>query len=268
MAAIIYFEERVVLKNYPSYTILADQSFTIEHLFIRYNNTTLPMSSENIALIEKIWGNKKNASKNNNTTLFNSNLFRLDRLETSHSNTVMHLSNTSYKDYVGTRDPSYQGFRSNAIGTAILPILSDGHIPLGRRSMNADANPGKLFTFGGFFENPNDINGKTGCPCIFKCALRELEEELATSFKKIKLTGLGVVYDNTLCHPEVSFLAEIPMTRDEIKNLNWNIELSSLIFIRPSEISNLIFSHYSEITPTLIGGLKLLENFIKMRRQS
>lgn len=253
-----------MLKNFPGYTILADKSFTIEDLIIQYNNTTWPMSSESVALIEKTWEDKKAESKKNHTNLFNSNLFRLDKLEHSSSNTIMHLSNTSYKAYVGTRDYSYQGFRSNAIGTAILPILSDGYIPLGLRSMDADANPGKFFTFGGFFENPNDINTKTGCPCIFKCALRELEEELATSFKGMNLTGLGVVYDNVLCHPEVSFLAEMPMTRDEVKKLNWSIELSSLIFIHISEISNLISSRYLEIAPSLIGGLKLLENFIEV----
>ncbi len=219
-------------------------------------------SATDKATIEANWSARMQKAQDAGQCLYDSDLFRLHSVIANDEMVHLHLGDTSYKEYVTTRHPACSMERADPIGTGIIITTVDGFIPVGHRSPSAEVNPGYLFTFGGFFERSVDIDPDTGQPNPFRCVMREVYEETGLALSMEHLTCLGIVYDEKNCHPELSFLCSVPLTKSELATLNWRHELSDLSFVPVKTLDSFIDQHKNQMVDSLVGGFHLF----KMRR--
>lgn len=203
--------------------------------------------------IEKTWQDRVNSTDAN---IFDGAIFSLEGMKSLSDGLNITCSLTSYKYYVGTRNPNKVISRADPIGTIIVPVTADGYVPVGMRSESAEANPGKYFTFGGYFDPIYDTDDG-GTPDITKCIRRELHEELGCTITVDDIALLGVIYDNVFCHPEVCAMVHLKETSSDLLRMNWMEELQSLEYLGISD--RVIVSHIKEemMAPALGSALTL-----------
>ncbi len=209
------------------------------------------------ATLDEVWKGRMKSAEISGQKLYNSSLFGLNSIaENVDGRLQIIVHRTDYAGYVASRSPTSALPRANPIGTSIVPITTDGFIPIGKRSSDAEVNPGKLFTFGGFFDADKDI--RNGNPNVFQCIIREIKEELGIKLKLESIQLIAIVNDSIFIHPEFCFLTQIGETKDEIKNADWMAELSSIEFVKIENLKKFLKYNEMEFTPTLFGGLHSL----------
>ncbi len=207
--------------------------------------------------IKSRWEEQLQMASEYGRTLFSSNLFRLDSAEKRDDELRINLGDTDYRDYVGTRRPDDIGIRANPVGTLVIAITNDGYMPMGWRALSLDVNPGRLFTFGGFFDRALDI-AADGEPDIFACARREMNEELPSAPIE-SLKCLGILYDNQHAHPEIVMLASLGISRNALVALpTWSDEVESTILVHRDEAHDFVKKPGSLACPTLIAAFEAL----------
>ena len=206
--------------------------------------------------IDLTWKERRAVALQRGVSVFNAPLIRLNEFQ-SDNNGALHieLGNTDYRQYIGTRSPDFTGQRANPIGTCIIPITSDGFIPLGRRSLQAEVNAGKYFTFGGFLEADTDM--RDGVPDLFACMQREMHEETGLTISPDNLMLIGVINDLIHCHPEFSFISRLDVDSVMFRNMLWQNELNSLSFVAVEGLPDFVARNSTEIVPTLRGALNI-----------
>jgi 8-oxo-dGTP pyrophosphatase MutT (NUDIX family) len=148
--------------------------------------------------------------------------------------------------------------RSDPIGTSAIVLTNDGYIPLGRRALSLDVNPGRIFTFGGFFDSLLD-RGASLRPDLFACFRREFEEETGLSLGSSNMDLLGIVYDNVHPHPEaVAMIQPATIGAKDILDCRWQEELESLEVVHLTSLKAFVREHRLDITEGLLGGLEQL----------
>lgn len=248
----------------PTYRILLDRSFTRRSLSVDYQPHvwSADRSDGETCHIDELWQQRELRSRAEGRDLYDSELYRLDSFSVRPEGIALHLGDTSYKEYVATRHPSCTMKRADPIGTAIIPISADGFIPVGRRSSKAEVNPGRFFTFGGFFDRQQDCDRNTGLPDLFHCAQREVKEEFGLALTEEALEGLGIVYDELSCHPEISFGCRLPLAKTDLHELDWSSELADLTFVHVGDLEHFVRDNEEEITSTLVGGFALFSKWM------
>lgn len=232
---------------------ISEQQLTVNYDLAQF---CADISDDEQSLIDVAWQKRREHAIQNGVSVFNAPLIRLSRHIPGNDGTLhLELGKTDYKQYIGTRSPSFSGSRANPIGTCLLPITSDGFIPLGMRSPNADVNAGKYFTFGGFLDA--NIDMKHGIPDVFSCMRREMQEETGLTISNENLWLIGIVDDLIFCHPEFSFLSYLDIDSNSFRETTWQNELSSLTFIAVDDVHNFVATNNDRIVPTLLGTLNI-----------
>ncbi len=209
------------------------------------------------AAITERWGQMLERAEELGRSLYDTPLYRLGAFEEKDGGLVLSYGLTSYRAYATTRDlgpKRLHHHNADPIGTALLAITVDGLVPIGRRSQSAEVNPGRFFTFGGFF----DVNEDTqqGKPDVFNCAAREWSEETGLAINREQMDLLSIVYGRRHPHPEIAFMVMIPETADELRDANWRAELSDLTFVPVGELQAFAAKHAHEFTDTLLGAIE------------
>lgn len=248
------------------FDILARGLYRRDRLDITYNSSLHISITPSIQQwMDALWQQKLAIAHKKGTRLFDSQLFRLEQA-TASSDGMLHLvlGNTSYKEYVTTREPDFASGRnrselSNALGVCSVVETSDGSILLDKRQ-GVDAYVGRYHVIGGFFERDldstsmSDTTATTVQPNPFAAISREIREETGIQSADIREQYcLGAVYDVTLPHCELCFLTRlnIPLqevhTRvpeeDEIKQLH-------TLHVTAESLRDFIFTNHGNISPT------------------
>lgn len=178
-----------------------------------------------------------------NPSAFDGKLLGLDAIRRSTpDHLLLAVRETSFSDYVATRDPSYRESsfgvaRASPIGITSVVVSSDGVAVVTKRSEKADQNPGMLYFVGGYAEGVSD---EVLPDAIGENAVREIEEELGIG-GVTSLTVLGVAVDRTYCHPEVflvaNVVADIHAIAESWRRARGRDEASSLM---PEPMTNLL----------------------------
>jgi hypothetical protein len=207
------------------------------------------------ARIDQHWAREQDVAEGSGRMLYSSDIFRLADCVVEDGQLLLRLGDTCYKDYVGTRDPALEATRANPLGSVVVPITSDGFVPLGRRSPRLDINPGRLFTFGGFFDMALDWTAAQ--PDVFACIRREIREELVGA-EADELYCIGVMYDLSHPHPEIAFSATLDKTRAELQGSGlWSDEVNEMIMVPRQEVTAFLAEHRAQVCDTLVGALEL-----------
>ncbi|TMD67358.1 MAG: NUDIX hydrolase, partial [Chloroflexi bacterium] len=145
----------------------------------------------------------------------------------------LHLifGDTSYKEYVTTREPEFARGRdrqqlSNALAVCSVVETTDGHILLDKRQ-GVDVYAGRYHVIGGFFERDLDTSTTTATsatsatsatnPDPFAAIRREIREETGIQAADIAQQHcLGVVYDLATPHAELCFLTRLNIPLNEV----------------------------------------------------
>ncbi|HVB23281.1 MAG TPA: NUDIX hydrolase [Ktedonobacteraceae bacterium] len=251
------------------FDILARGLYSRDQLDITYNPLLHMAITPSIQQwMDTLWQQKLAIAREKGTRLFDSQLFRLEQAAASPDGTLhLVLGNTSYKEYVTTREPDYAHGHSrpelsNALSVCSVVETSDDYILLDKRE-GVDTYVGRYHVIGGFFERALDSTSMTSMtgmsskevqPDPFAAITREIREETGIQPADIREQYcLGTVYDLTLPHCELCFLTRlnIPLqevhTRvpeeDEIKQLH-------TLHVTKESLRDFIFTNHGNISPT------------------
>jgi hypothetical protein len=177
--------------------------------------------------IESAW---QSAKSRLGDRLFDGKMCRLERFEAARGEPAesasgkltLHVSQTSYRIFVGTNF-AHPGFvdefgpevMANPIGTSCLVETADHFLLLGHRNNSVAYYPNRIHPFAGTMDA--DPNSTTTLD-VFAEATRELTEELALPAQDITtITCHGIVEDLALRQPELIFTAKTTRTREQIE---------------------------------------------------
>ena len=198
---------------------------------------------------------------------------RGDPLRSPWGEEILHLifGNTSYKEYVATREPEFARGRdrqqlSNALGVCSVVETTDGHILLDKRQ-GVDVYAGRYHVIGGFFERDLDtsITNETNetnetsetnetNPDPFAAIRREIREETGIQAADIaEQYCLGVVYDLATPHAELCFLTRLNIPLHEVRQrVPEEDEIKQLLSLHTTEESlrDFILTNHGNISAT------------------
>jgi 8-oxo-dGTP pyrophosphatase MutT (NUDIX family) len=202
------------------FEILASGLYRPDQLVIRYD-PALKMSMDAAVQdwMDTLWQRKLATARERGIPLFDTPLFRLVSVESDPNGTLqLVLGNTSYKEYVTTREQQFFRARkreqlSNALAVCSVVETSDGYILLDKRQ-RVDVYTGRYHVIGGFFERGLDM---AGLPDPFRAIRREIREETGIQADDIdEQYCLGAVYDTVTPHGELCFLTRLNISLDEV----------------------------------------------------
>ncbi len=254
------------------FEILAQGLYRPEQVIITYDPTlTMPKTPEIVAWMDEVWEQKLALARANKTLLFESPLFRLIEVSAQPDDTLhLLLGDTTYKEYVTTREPvfAHVHLRSelgNALSVCSVVETSDGHILLDKRE-GVDVYVGRYHVIGGFFERGLDMAETAEQPDPFSAMRREIREETGVQLEDISAQYcLGAVYDVATPHGELCFLTQLHITLDEVRRRepeDREIKHLHSLYVTPASLHDFIMQHHGTISATgepnllLYGKLK------------
>lgn len=239
------------------FEVLARGLYRPEQVEIVYDSTLrMPLLPDQREWMDALWQAKLALARERQTRLFDSQLFRLVEAASRPDGSLhLVLGDTSYKEYVTTREPEFalhhpREERGNAIGVCSVVETSDGAILLDKRQ-GVDVYVGRYHVIGGFFERGLDTSER---PDPFQAITREIREETGIQSVDIREQYcLGAVYDLATPHAELCFLTLLNITlaevytrtpeEDEIKNLE-------SLQVTAESLRAFILSHHGRISAT------------------
>src|SRR5437763_17115581 len=163
--------------------------------------------------MDTLWQQKLAIAREKSVPLFDAQLFRLVSAGAQPGGTLqLVLGNTSYKEYVTTREPQFAQGRSrqelgNALSVCSVVETNDGYILLDKRQ-GVDVYAGRYHAIGGFFER--DLDMTTTRPDPFAAICREIREETGIQLKDISEQYCRrVVYHPTIPHTQIAILTRL-----------------------------------------------------------
>ena len=207
--------------------------------------------------MDTLWQQKLDTAQKKAVPLFDSQLFRLVSTEAREDSTLyLVLGNTSYKEYVTTREPEFARGRArqelgNALSVCSVIETNDGYILLDKRQ-GVDVYEGRYHVIGGFFER--DLDMATTQPDAFAAICREIREETGIQLKDIsEQYSLGVVYDLTTPHAEMCFLTRLNISLEEVyRRVPEEKEIQQLLslYITKGSLLHFILANHGNISAT------------------
>jgi 8-oxo-dGTP pyrophosphatase MutT (NUDIX family) len=249
------------------FEILARGLYSPEQVVITYDPALrMPVDDVVQDWMDSLWQQKLAVAREKGVPLFDAPLFRLVNVMGQMNEQVqagrpqgspLHLvmGDTSYKEYVTSREPEFfRGRRreelSNALGVCSVVETSDGYILLDRRQ-GVDVYAGRYHVIGGFFERDLDM-GKQPDP--FAAVRREIREE--TGIQASDIRGqfcLGVVYDLALPHGELCFLTELNIGLAEVRGRvpeDDEVKELSALAATVEGLRDFVLAHHGNISAT------------------
>lgn len=208
--------------------------------------------------VERRWQKKLLEAKQQQRPLFDAPLYRFVAAESADERTLqLTLGDTSYREYVITREPAFARHRKRAeLGNplAVCSVIetSDGAILLDKRQ-GVDVYVGRYHVIGGFFERSLDTTAQQQ-PDPFRAMRREIREETGILVADISAQHcLGLVYDLTTPHAELCFLTQLRIPLAEVlqrKPADQEIKTLETLYVTPESLRTFILEHHGNISAT------------------
>jgi predicted NUDIX family phosphoesterase len=215
------------------------------------------------AIIDREWKIAIRRSKKIGAPLYNGDLYRLRSWRCSNKKLHIELSDTNYKEYVGTRSRRYLKTHSikdvaNPLAVCACVITSDDKIIIGRRK-KVDVYENRLHVIGGFVDAKKDSVERI--PKIFHAIKREIVEEIGIDAKELNVIRcLGLVYDKIVPHPEMTFLVTLNLPSSEVQSKHpTDIEMGQVEFVKNTlkSLQNFVLYNHESLTPNGEANLLL-----------
>jgi hypothetical protein len=259
------------------FEILARGLYRPDQLDITYNPSLRMHTSPAIQeWMDTLWQQKLATAKQKGVPLFDSQLFRLVSTGGRADGALqLVLGNTSYKEYVTTREPEFARGRArqelgNALSVCSVVETDDGYILLDKRQ-GVDVYEGRYHVIGGFFERDRDMAATRPDP--FAAIGREIREETGIQFEDISEQHcLGVVYDLATPHAEMCFLTRLNIPLEEVyRRVPEEKEIQQLLslYITKGSLQHFVLANHGNISATgepnllMYGALRFGEEWFE-----
>jgi 8-oxo-dGTP pyrophosphatase MutT (NUDIX family) len=194
--------------------------FDRSRVVVSWRDASRLRSSDEQAEIDVSWTLAlASANRPGRPPLFDGALFRVDRADVRDGVLSLELSNTTYREYVGTRRPELRAMRgqellADPLAVCLVAETLDGYLLVERRG-SVDAHAGSRHVIGGFAERTVDVID--GLPAPFLAIERECIEETGFRPEAKNLRVIGLTYDRVIPHPELCFAGRVDATLAEIR---------------------------------------------------
>ncbi len=241
------------------FEILARGLFRPDDLAIDYDpSLTMPMTPAIQTWMEALWQEKLAAARRRHVPLYDTPLFRYVEAATTADHTLrLVLGDTSYKEYVTTRQPEFAGQHprsalGNALSVCSVVETSDDHILLDKRA-GVDVYEGRYHVIGGFFERGLDTS-RQAPPDPYAAIRREIHEETGVQPADIRQQYcLGIVYDLLTPHAELCFLTRLNISLATVlarTPLDREIKQLRSLAITAANLRAFVLDHHGNISAT------------------
>jgi len=203
------------------FVVEIDGRFAANQLFQVRVDAPRPTTSQVEEIIARTWEVEMNLAQQSGRTLYNGQIARLIRAESTESGIRLWIADTRYRDFLGTNVFNAAKvtrigceFLGDAIGTSAIVRTRDGLLVLGRRSERVAFHGGYLHTFGGMLEQ---ADRRADGYDLFSGMKREVMEELGAIDSEISDAVLiGLVRDRMILQPEILFDLDVTTTKPEL----------------------------------------------------
>jgi 8-oxo-dGTP pyrophosphatase MutT (NUDIX family) len=239
------------------YEVLAVGPFLPKQIAIQYESRAIEFSPSMLDFIEREWESKIKMYPG----MYNGLLYHLDKYEVQRNSIELHLSDTNYKEYIGTRNSLFQlkygdKWLSKPLSVGMVLVTADEQCVIGVRGGSVDSYHGKYATVAGYMDRGGDIT--YGLPDPHATVIRELFEETGVIDSEInKTVCLGFTgRKQTLA----AFLVQLNISSLELsKKTPQDIEFVRFQYIKklPDALLHFISSNEARI-PTYTGANLIL----------
>ncbi|MCE5326187.1 MAG: NUDIX hydrolase [Planctomycetaceae bacterium] len=223
--------------------------------------------------IDAAWEQALAKAARRGARLFDGPLCRLMDFSFAEGRLELHLSPTSYKQFVGTNrsDPTarlFGGTLADPLGVIALVLTSDGQILLGRRSKTVAEYPDLIHPVGGCLDwhgrdlSPGDAHAPLPDPLA--ALMTELEEETGVTAPHVSAAAcIGLVRDKRTYQPEIVYDLTVDLDAAAIRQAALTAadahEHTEMIAIPddPVDLARFIETHLCQTTPATPGALLL-----------
>jgi 8-oxo-dGTP pyrophosphatase MutT (NUDIX family) len=189
-----------------------------------------------------------------NPKSYNGPLFRVNKWSDFNSRDglqkiELHLTDTNYKEFVGTRNPEFiatfgKEQISNPLSAGAVLITKDNKLILGRRSSSIDGSKYALSVIAGYLDPQKDIlriHNKDGSDYvdfvdIFHGIEREIYEETGiAAYDVVELVCLGIIANRKENQMNIPFCGTLNISSDEvvtIRSKTQDSEFSEILFVQ------------------------------------
>jgi 8-oxo-dGTP pyrophosphatase MutT (NUDIX family) len=196
-----------------------------------YIRKRIVQDQDSLRYIDSKWS--KFLSRNPNS--FNGRLCRVDGYRIyggreNASSLELYLSDTGYREFVGTREPQFEsifgkGKMANPFSVAVILVSNDSKLLIGRRSSNTDASKSSFSVVAGYIDPEKDISDgynhvtttKMRKIDIFNAMIREIYEEIGIKEHNIKdLVCIGLIDNKKQSQINVPFYSMLDISASEV----------------------------------------------------
>jgi 8-oxo-dGTP pyrophosphatase MutT (NUDIX family) len=229
----------------------------------RYNPAPrAPHSPEEIASINRTWQERLLECQKASVPLFDGSLFRLQSHNLQNEILTLDVGITGYKEYVGTRTPSYSCTHArdelaNPLAVCAVVLTSDAKILIEKRA-GTDVYAGRYHVIGGYADRDKDFHASQFNP--FEAIAREVNEETGLALSPDSFLCSGLAYDVLTPHPELCFVAHAPHSHqvaDAHKNSDGEIRTLEFLDDSPDSLENFLRQHHTQVSATGEAALLL-----------
>ncbi|WP_151755891.1 NUDIX hydrolase [Dictyobacter vulcani] len=237
----------------------------------------LLLPGEQQARLDLRWQEQLQQARQQQRLLFDAPLYRFIDVQAQPDNTLaLTLGETSYKEYVTTREATFAHGRSrhelgNPLAVCSVIESSDGFILLDQRQ-GVDVYAGRYHVIGGFFERGLDTTAQQQ-PDPFAAMQREIREETGIQASDIQeQVCLGLVYDLATPHAELCFLTRLHIPLAEVlqrKAEDSEIKALQTLHVSATSLRHFLLQNHGNISATgepnllFYGALKFGESWLE-----
>lgn len=234
------------------FEIIARGLYRPDQLVMQYDpSLRISTTPDTQAWMDALWQEKLVLAQEQKKRLFDAPLFRFIDAWAAEELHIL-VGDTSYKEYVTTREPEFaQGRERSELGNPLsvcsVVETSDEYILLDQRR-GVDVYEGRYHVIGGFFErNLDQIDP-------FAAMRREIREETGIQAADIHdQCCLAAVYDLATPHAELCFLTRLNITLDEaLQREPEDDEVKQLqpLHVTDNSLRDFLLSHHGNISAT------------------
>lgn len=259
----------------PMNEIMIKGKFGRDCLKVRYNPGRQSYGHKANELIELKW----NEFLELNPKSYNGPLFRVNKWSDFNSRDglqkiELHLTDTDYKEFVGTRNPEFIAtFEKKQISNPLsvgAVLITAQQLILGRRSSSIDGSKCALSVIAGYLDPQKDIlhiHNRDGSDYvdivdIFHGIEREIYEETGiAAYDVVELVCLGIIANRKQNQMNIPFCGTLNISSDEVitkRSVTQDSEFSEILFVQNdlrsiNEFMNTQSNEFSDLLNSTLG---------------
>jgi 8-oxo-dGTP pyrophosphatase MutT (NUDIX family) len=250
--------------------IITTGNFYPGSINICYVSRRIHQTRDAVKFIESKWSDFVNKT----SIAFNGKLFRVDGYNTVENNLIeLNLSDTDYKEFVGTRDHEFirRFGRENAaipLSVGAVIVTKDNKIVLGKRAKDIDIGKSKISVAAGYLDPEKDIVNSANSDNtldIFSGIKREIYEETGVTNRDIVgLACMGLIDNKEQNQINAPFYCKLDIFAKEFETnkMPQQAEFSQIIMIDNTvrSIDDFINGPENELSDVLVPTLSMYKS--------